>query len=83
MTRRQIHKILVRVANEANKHCGVIHMHSHRLRHIFGFDVRSRTKSDSETVRLLGHQSDKYAGSYARSSQEEREQFLDTLGFGL
>lgn len=79
LTRRQIHKILVRIANEATKHHGKIHMHPHRLRHTFGFEVRARTKSDSETARLLGHQSDKYAGRYARSTQAEREQVLDTL----
>lgn len=82
MTRRQIHKILVRLANEATKHRGIIHMHPHRLRHTFGFEVRERTKSDSETARLLGHQSDKYAGRYARSTQAEREQLLDTLEVG-
>ncbi len=54
-------------------------MHPHRLRHTFGFEVRERTRSDSETARLLGHQSDKYAGRYARSTQAEREQILDTL----
>ncbi len=79
MTRRQIQKILVRIANEATKHHGVIHMHPHRLRHTFGFEIRERTKSDSETARALGHQSDKYAGRYARSTQAEREAVLDTL----
>ena len=79
MTRRQIHKILVRIANEATKHHGAIHMHPHRLRHTFGFEIRERTKSDSETARALGHQSDKYAGRYARSTQAEREAVLDTL----
>jgi integrase/recombinase XerC len=54
LTRRQIHKILVHIANEATKHHGVIHMHPHRLRHTFGFEVRERTKSDSETARMLG-----------------------------
>ncbi|WP_437769028.1 tyrosine-type recombinase/integrase [Sorangium sp. So ce764] len=83
MTRRQIHKILVRIANEATKHHGVIHMHPHRLRHTFGFEVRERTKSDSETARHLGHQSEKYVGRYVRSTQSEREQILDTLGVGL
>ncbi|WP_437625992.1 tyrosine-type recombinase/integrase [Sorangium sp. So ce1151] len=83
MTRRQIHRILVRTANEATKHHGVIHLHPHRLRHTFGFEVRERTKSDSETARHLGHQTDKYAGRYARSTQQEREQLLDTLGVGL
>jgi len=34
--------------------------------------VRKRTGIDSETARLLGHQSDKYAGRYARSTQAER-----------
>jgi len=58
-------------------------LHPHRLRHIFGFEVRQRTKSDSETARLLGHQSDKYAGRYARSTQAEREQLLDTLEVGV
>ncbi len=60
MTRRQVHKLQVRIANEATKHHGVIHVHPHRLRHTFGYDVRQRTKGDSETARLLGHQSDKY-----------------------
>lgn len=83
MTRRQVHRILVRIAQEATKHGGAIHMHPHRLRHTFGFEVRERTKSDSETARLLGHQSDKYAGRYARSTQAEREMVLDTLEVGL
>ena len=79
MTRRQVHHLLVRIADEATKHQGSIHLHPHRLRHSFGFEVRQRTKSDSETARLLGHQCDKYAGRYARSKQAEREQILDTL----
>jgi integrase/recombinase XerD len=79
LTRRQIHKVLVRIANEATKHHGAIHMHPHRLRHTFGFEVRERTKSDSETARHLGHVTNKYAGRYARSTQEERERMLDTL----
>jgi len=83
LTRRQVHKVLVRLANEATKHGGHIHVHPHRLRHTFGFEVRQRTKSDSETARLLGHQSDKYAGRYARSTQAERELLLDTLGAGM
>lgn len=83
LTRRQIHKIVVRIANEATKHGGEIHMHPHRLRHTFGFEVRERTKSDSETARHLAHQSNKYAGRYARNSQGEREQLLDTLEVGL
>jgi integrase/recombinase XerC len=83
LTRRQIHKFLVRIANEATKHHGLIHMHPHRLRHTFGFEVRERTKSDSETARHLGHQSDKYAGRYARSTQAERERLLDTLEVGV
>ncbi len=83
MTRRQVHKVLVRLANEATKHQGAIHMHPHRLRHTFGFEVRERTKSDSETARLLGHQSDKYAGRYSRSTQAEREAILDTLEVGV
>ena len=82
LTRRQIHKLLVRIAEEATKHHGAIHMHPHRLRHSFGFEMRERTGSDSETARLLGHQSDKYAGRYARSTQAEREQLLDTLEVG-
>lgn len=79
LTRRQIHEILVRIANEATKHHGAIHMHAHRLRHTFGFAVRERTKSDAETARHLGHMTNKYAGRYARSTQTEREQLLDTL----
>jgi site-specific recombinase XerD len=83
LTRRQVHRVLVRLADEATKHGGQIHMHPHRLRHTFGFEVRERTKSDSETARLLGHQSDKYAGRYARSTQTEREMVLDTLDVGI
>jgi integrase len=74
--------VLARIANEATKHRGAIRMHPHRLRHTFGFEVRARTKSDSETARLLGHQSDRYAGRYARSTQAEREELLDTLEVG-
>ena len=82
MTRRQIQKVLSRIANEATKHRGSIHMHPHRLRHTFVFEVRARTKSDAETARLLGHQSGRYAGRYARSTQAEREELLDTLEVG-
>jgi integrase/recombinase XerD len=82
MDRSSIFKILVRIANEATKHHGAIHMHPHRLRHTFGFEARQRTLSDAETARLLGHQSDKYVGRYARSTQAEREAILETFEVG-
>ncbi len=82
ITTRNVRLMLVRLADEATKHGGELHLHPHRLRHTFGFAVREKTHSDSETARLLGHQSDKYAGRYARSTDAEREALIDSIEVG-
>ena len=80
LKRAQVNEVLHRIAEEATKHGGDIHLHPHRLRHTFAFNVREINGSDSETARLLGHQSDKYAGRYARHTEAEREAVLEQLG---
>jgi site-specific recombinase XerD len=82
LTRRQVHKLLIRIADEANKHRkDKIALHPHRLRHTFGFLVRQKTGSDTETAALLGHSSLKYVGRYVRQTDLERETVLDGIDF--
>ncbi len=71
---------LERLSREANRHHkDEIKIHPHRLRHTFGFEVRKRTGSDTETAALLGHAGLKYVGRYVRNTDEEREKILDDL----
>ena len=80
LTRRQIQKILIHLAEEANKHReDKIEIHPHRLRHTFGAEIREKTGSDTETAALLGHAGLKYVGRYVRNTQEEREAILDSI----
>jgi integrase len=51
------------------------------LRHTFGFLVRQKTGSDTETAALLGHSSLKYVGRYVRQTDLERESVLDEIDF--
>lgn len=81
LTRYQVCKVLNHIADEANKHRKeLIHIHPHRLRHTFGFEVRKKTGSDTETAALLGHSGLKYVGRYVRQTDEEREKVLETIG---
>lgn len=83
LSRMSVWRILLKLAQEATKHSkGEIKIHPHRLRHTFGAEVREKTGSDSETAVLLGHTSIKYVGRYARRTEKEREEVLDSLGQG-
>lgn len=79
LNRRQVAKILERIADVANefRHREAIHIHPHRLRHTFGAEYRERTGSDTETAAALGHVGLGYVGRYVRKTQEERERVLD------
>jgi integrase/recombinase XerD len=79
LNRRQVAKILERIADVANEfhHRDAIHIHPHRLRHTFGAEYRDRTGSDTETAAALGHVGLGYVGRYVRKTQEERERVLD------
>ena len=85
LTRDRVSKVLVKIADEANKHCKdesmKIKLHPHRLRHTFGAEYRERTGSDTETAAILGHSGLKYVGRYVRKTKEERETTLD--GFSI
>lgn len=54
-------------------------IHPHQLRHTFGYEIRQRTGSDTETAALLGHAGLKYVGRYVRATDEERAEILDDL----
>jgi len=84
ITRRQAHNLLNKLADEANKHRkdNLIELHPHALRHTFGYMIRHKTNSDSETAAYLGHSSTRYVGRYARDTQSEREEILDSLTVG-
>jgi len=80
ITRRQVHKILEHIAEEASKHKNdIIDIHPHRLRHTFGAEMREKTGSDTETAALLGHAGLKYVGRYVRNTQAEREAILESI----
>lgn len=80
VTRVTVWRALERLTREANKHTGDdLHIHPHRLRHTFGYEVRQRTGSDTETAALLGHAGLKYVGRYVRKTDAEREKILDDL----
>lgn len=80
--RDQISRILLHIAQEANKHTldNPIKIHPHKLRHTFGAEFRDKTGSDTETQQALGHVSLKYVGRYVRKTQEEREATLEKIG---
>ena len=80
MSRRHAFEAMQRIANEANKHGGDIHMHPHRLRHTFGFELAARGVPPSEIANHLGHQGIKYVGRYIWPTQAEREAVIDSLG---
>lgn len=76
ISRHTIWRALVRLANSAT---GDFKVHPHRLRHTFGFEVRKRTGSDTETAALLGHSGLKYVGRYVRNTEAERQAVLEDL----
>jgi len=80
VTRLTVWRALKRLSDEASKHhTDKLKIHPHRLRHTFGFEVRKRTGSDTETAALLGHSGLKYVGRYVRRTEKEREEILDDL----
>lgn len=80
VSRLTVWRALERLSGEASKHSNdKIKIHPHRLRHTFGFEVRKRTGSDTETAALLGHAGLKYVGRYVRRTDKEREEILDDL----
>ncbi|MDJ0767023.1 MAG: tyrosine-type recombinase/integrase [Myxococcota bacterium] len=80
MNRSTVWRALTRLAEQATAHSkDDLKIHPHRLRHTFGFEVRKRTGSDTETAALLGHSGLKYVGRYVRATDEEREAILDDL----
>jgi integrase/recombinase XerD len=82
--RRRIQTILAHIAQEASKHRDKpIHLHPHRLRHTFGFEVFSKSGSVHETAMLLGQATDKYAPRYSRMTDKEREDMLEDMDQNL
>lgn len=80
LSRLTVWRALEALANEASTHTkDKLQIHPHRLRHTFGFEVRKRTGSDTETAALLGHAGLKYVGRYVRRTDKEREEILDDL----
>lgn len=80
LNRRTIGRVLMRLAQETTKHNQEeLRIWPHRLRHTFGFEVRKRTGSDTETAAMLGHSGLKYVGRYVRATDKEREAILDDL----
>lgn len=80
VNRLTVWRALERLSGEASKHSSdKLKIHPHRLRHTFGFEVRKRTGSDTETAALLGHSGLKYVGRYVRRTDKEREEILDDL----
>lgn len=80
ITRTAVWRILVRLAEQTSTYSkDELKIHPHRLRHTFGFEVRKRTGSDTETAALLGHAGLKYVGRYVRRTDEEREKILEDL----
>lgn len=81
MGRLIIWRIFQKLSREASAHLvdGEMKIHPHQLRHTFGYEVRQRTGSDTETAALLGHAGLKYVGRYVRKTDEERAEILDDL----
>ena len=80
IARATVWHIIKRLAEHASAHSpDQMRVHPHRLRHTFGFEVRKRTGSDTETAALLGHAGLKYVGRYVRQTDEERKAILDDL----
>lgn len=80
ITRLTVWRVLCKLANEASAHhTDKLKIHPHQLRHTFGYEVRKRTGSDTETAALLGHSGLNYVGRYVRRTDAEREEILDDL----
>jgi len=80
LDRQHLWRVFKRIADEASAHHEErLKIHPHRLRHTFGFELRKRTQSDTETAAMLGHKSTKYVGRYVRQTDEERKKVLDDL----
>lgn len=81
MSRNGIWLVFRKLSREASAHLDGPEMmiHPHQLRHTFGYEVRKRTGSDTETAALLGHAGLKYVGRYTRATDEERAKVLDDL----
>ena len=81
MSRNGIWLVFRKLSREASAHMEGEEMliHPHQLRHTFGYEVRKRTGSDTETAALLGHAGLKYVGRYTRATDEERAKVLDDL----
>jgi integrase/recombinase XerD len=78
--RLTIWRAFQKLSREASAHIeGEMLIHPHQLRHTFGYEVRQRTGSDTETAALLGHAGLKYVGRYVRKTDEERAEVLDDL----
>lgn len=78
--RLTVWRVFKRLSAEASAHLvGELKIHPHQMRHTFGFEVRQRTGSDTETAALLGHAGLKYVGRYVRATDEERAEVLDDL----
>ncbi len=81
LDRRQVHRLLNKLAADASKYrAEPLRIHPHQLRHSFGWRVRQKTGSDTETAALLGHTGLQYVGRYARNAQAEREAVLEQIG---
>lgn len=78
--RLTIWRVFQKLSKEASAHLdSEMMIHPHQLRHTFGYEVRQRTGSDTETAALLGHAGLKYVGRYVRKTDEERAEVLDDL----
>ena len=78
--RLTVWRVFKRLSKEASAHLvGELKIHPHQMRHTFGYEVRQRTGSDTETAALLGHAGLKYVGRYVRATDEERAVVLDDL----
>lgn len=79
--RLTIWRAFQKLSREASAHLVGEEMaiHPHQLRHTFGYEVRQRTGSDTETAALLGHAGLKYVGRYVRATDKERADLLDEL----
>ena len=80
VTPRQLHDILDKIAKEASKYRETpIVVHPHIFRHTFGTAVMGASGSESETAKLLGHSTTQHVGIYARSTNEERVDLLESI----
>lgn len=79
--RLAVWRIFQKLSREASAHLvdSNMRIHPHQLRHTFGYEIRQRTGSDTETAALLGHAGLKYVGRYVRATDEERAAVLENL----